>query len=141
MKFDLNITDRLDSLDEGMEFAVNNGGEWIPLAFFSPKDKRRDDRIRVGSDVESTGMAITIRGYHVPLYNFTGISSINLKLCGSEIVQANTSLRFRWLQTVVSISDDNVDTIYLDDVQIGINSPQQDVLFKDDFNSEPHMIE
>ena len=113
---------------------MNDGGEWIPLAFYSPEDERRDERIRVGPNVESTGMAITIRGYRVPLHNFTGMRSINLKLCGNEIVQASTSLRFRWLQTVLSISRDNVDDIYLDNVQIRINSPQQYVLFMDNFN-------
>lgn len=113
---------------------MNDGGEWIPLAFYSPEDERRDERIRVGPNVESTGMAITICGYRVPLHNFTGMRNINLKLCGNEIVQASTSLRFRWLQTVLSISRDNVDDIYLDNVQIRINSPQQDVLFMDNFN-------
>ena len=50
-------------------------------------------------------------------------------------MQNNASLSFRWLQTVISIGKENLDPIYLDNVQISINSPQQHVLFKDNFDS------
>ena len=52
-------------------------------------------------------------------------------------MQNNASLSFRWLQTVISTGEGNVDPLYLDNVQISINSSQQHdiVLFKDNFDS------
>ena len=134
VNFDLQIADRLDSLDEGIEVAyqINNGREWIPLVFYSPKDDR-EDQISVG---DRTNGFINIRGYNVSSFVFTGERSIQLKLCGGEIMQNNASLSFRWLQTVISIGEGNVDPIYLDNVQISINSSQRHVLFKDNFDSQ-----
>ena len=132
---------RLDSFEEGVEFSfqdLNYGREWIPLAFYSFLTNRRDDDIKLGSELMShnqTSGFVNIRGYSV-LYSITGRCSAQLKLCGSEIIRNNASLSFRWLQTVVTSRDNNADPIYLDNVMISTNSPQEHVLFNDDFNSE-----
>ena len=128
-------TSNLDSLDEGMEFGYRNlksGSEWIPLAFYSSLENPREDQIKVG---ERNGDKITIRGYSVPFIRGDG-NSAQLKLCGSEIIQNDASLSFRWLQTVIFIRQPSVDDINLDNVQISINSPQQHVLFMDNFNNQ-----
>ena len=131
---------RLDSLDEGVEFGYQkNGGEWIPLAWYSSRNNRdNQNRIRVG---ELIGNNLTIRGYSVPFYH-VNTSNVQLKLCGSEIIQDNTSLSFRWLQTVISVLNPNVDDISVDDVHISINSSalqQNIVLFEDDFNNQSNI--
>ena len=124
----------LDSLDEGVEFGYRkNGDEWIPLAFYS-SNNNQDNQIKVG---ELNGDNLSIRGYSVPFF-FGDIHSTQLKLCGSEVTQDNASLTFRWLQTVNINLRPSVDDVGIDDVQIGINSPTQQlgiVLLMDNFNN------
>ena len=122
----------LSSLDEGVEFGYRiNDSPWIPVVFYSSVTDR-DDQIRVG---ELNGNILTIRGYSVPFIH-GDTQSAQLKLCGSEIIQNNASLSFRWLQTSRSVLDQNLDDIVLDDVQISTFSPQQHVLVMDDFDGQ-----
>jgi hypothetical protein len=129
---------RLDSFDEGVEFGfrnLNRGRGCIPLAFYSPARTNRDERIRIGPEL-SNDITI-IRGYSVPTY---GVGSMivhraELKLCGSEMIQNNASLSFRWLQTVFSDSSNNRDTVHLDNVAISTNFPEGHNI-EDDFNNE-----
>ena len=126
----------LDALDEGVEFGYSkNGNEWIPLAFYSSRTNR-DDQINVGE--LRMDNSLTIRGYAIPFIN-GNTHNVTLKLCGSEIIQDNVSLSFRWLQTLSSILAPSVDDIALDDVQISTSSSalqQNIVLLKDDFNNQ-----
>ena len=134
---------RLNSFDEGMEFGfqnLNQGREWIPLAFYSFKCTQRDSNIIVGSDLMPGNNFINIRGYNVS-YSLVGATIAHraeLKLCGNEIMQNNASLSFRWLQMVISGRSDNADPAYLDNITISINFPEEHsmTLFDDDFNSE-----
>ena len=132
----------LETFDEGVEFGfqnLNQGREWIPLTFYSFQNtNRRDGDIKVGSESTFGDNHIIIRGYNVPfaLVGGTVTHRAEFKLCGSEIVHNNASLSFRWIQTVISSRDANADPVYLDNIAISINSTQQqNVLFKDDFNS------
>ena len=140
IRFFLNTTpdeSNLDSLDEGLEFGYRNDSEWIPLAFFSSLVDQ-DNVIKVG---EQTGNnLITIRGYSVP-FILGDTHSVQLKLCGSDIIQDNASLimSFRWLQTVRSSLASSVDDIAIDNVQISIMSPTQQLnveLLTDNFNNQ-----
>ena len=128
VNFMLQITpggNSLSSLDEGVEFGYRmNDSPWIPLAFYSSTTER-DDGIRIGELVN--GDTLTIRGYSVPFIQ-GDTQSAQLKLCGSDIIQNNALLSFRWLQTSSSVLDRSVDDITLDDVQISTFSPQQHVL-------------
>ena len=135
INFSLEIMpDDLDSLDEGVEFGYRkNGDEWIPLAFFSSRSDQNDD-IKVGELMP--GGNLTIRRYSVQFFHGDS-HCVQLKLCGSEIIQDNVSLSFRWLQTVKSTLNLTVDDIFLDDVQISIYShPLRRVLLMDDFDSD-----
>ena len=131
----------LDSFDEGVEFGFrnqNHGREWIPLTFYSFQwPHRRDDDIRIGPELMFSDTIAAIRGYSVIIHH-VGAHKAELKLCGSNIMQNNASLSFRWLQTVVSSHTDNADPAYLDSITISINSPEgyNMTLFDDDFNSE-----
>jgi hypothetical protein len=135
---------KLNSFDEGVEFGfqnLNRGREWIPLAFYSfftPASPNRNERIKIGPTLSNN--IIAIRGYSVPIYlvGSTVAHRAELKLCGSEMIQNNASLSFRWLQTVVSDSSNNRDTVYLDNVAISINYPEGHnmTLLEDDFNNE-----
>ena len=122
-------------LDEGVEFAYRiEDSEWIPLAFYSSR-LERDDQIRVGSG-ELIDNYLIIRGYSVPFHH-GDTHNVRLKLCGSNIIQDNTSLSFRWLQTIPSPLDQTVDEVVIDDVQISINSSTlQHVLLMDNFDSQ-----
>ena len=131
----------LNSFDEGVEFGfqnLNHGREWIPLAFYSQNIQQRDNNITVGSDLMP---GVNIRGYNVS-YSLDGATiRAELKLCGSEIMQNNGSLSFRWLQTIILGRSANTDETYLDDIMISINFPEEHnrsnmTLFDDDFNSE-----
>ena len=127
----------LETLDEGVEFAYrieDSDSEWIPLAFYSSRIER-DDQIRVGPG-ELIGSNLTIRGYSVPFHH-GDTHNVTLKLCGSDIIQDNASLSFRWLQTIPSPLNSSVDEVAIDDVQISINSSTlQHVLLMDNFNSQ-----
>ena len=134
-------TRRLESFDEGMEFGFRNlnyGREWIPLTFYSFL-ANRDDDIKLGSELMShnhTSGFVTIRGHSV-YYSLVRNHSVQLKICGSEIMQSNTSLSFRWLQTTVTNRVSYSDPVYLDNVMISmVSSPKEHALLKDDFNSE-----
>jgi hypothetical protein len=123
----------LDSLDEGVEFGYRlNDNEWIPLAWYSSRNNR-DDQIEAGELMDNNNLIV--RGFSVPFYHRNTIND-TLKLCGSEITENGASLSFRWLQTVLSRLDPNVDDISIDDVHISIKSPAQqiDVLLVDNFN-------
>lgn len=144
MSFNILFSSRniLETFDEGVEFGfqnLNNGREWIPLAFYSfQRPNRRNNDIKLAPELMLNDNVTTIRGYRVFIYFVGGTiaHSAELKLCGNEIVRNNALLKFRWLQTVVSSSDPNTDPVYLDNVTISINSTQQQhVLFQDDFNS------
>ena len=132
---------RIDSFDEGVEFGfqnLNSGREWIPLAFYSfHSPGLRDERIKIGPELMLSDNIIVIRGYSVPIY-YVGTHRAELKLCGSEIIQSSASLSFRWLQTVITDSAPNRDTVYLDNVTISINFPEGHnmTLLDDDFNDE-----
>ena len=82
-----------------------------------------------------------MRGYSVPIYR-VGTHRAELKLCGSEIIQNNASLSFRWLQTVVTQNKENADTAYLDNITISINFPEGHnmTLLDDDFNVNREMM-
>ena len=130
---------RLEFFDEGVEFGFRNlncGRGWIPLAFYSPVSPTRNQQIRIGPTLHGN---VTIRGYSVPIYQ-VGMRTrrAELKLCGSEIIQNSASLSFRWLQTVITDSARNRDTVYLDNVAISINFPEGHnmILLDDDFNNE-----
>ena len=132
----------LNSFDEGVEFAyqnLNDDREWIPLAFYSFHiPYNRDEDIEVGP---ASGTIATIRGYNVTIYRVGSkvARSAELKLCGSEVIQNNASLSFRWLQTVESASTANADTAYIDNVKFSINLSEEHnttIIFDDDFNSE-----
>jgi hypothetical protein len=119
---------------------LNRGGGWIPLAFYSfhtPASNFRDENIKIGP---THGNNVVIRGYSVPIYSVGAkfAHRAELKLCGSEIIQNNASLSFRWLQTVVSANVDNTDTAYVDNVAISINFPEGHnmTLIDDDFDNE-----
>ena len=131
----------LESFDEGVEFGyqnLNHGTEWIPLAFYSfQRPNIRDDDIKLGPELKFSDNIAIIRGYSVNIYLVGGtiVHKAELKLCGSEIVGSDTSLKFRWLQTVVSSSASNADPVYLDNVTISVNSTLHNtVLFQDDFD-------
>ena len=135
----------LEFFDEGVEFGfqnLNSGSEWIPLAFYSFHNTaaaRRNEQIKIGPTL--SGNAVVIRGYSVPIYLVGGTIArrAELKLCGSEIIQSGASLSFRWLQTVITDSARNRDTVYLDNVAISINFPEGHnnmTLLDDDFNNE-----
>ena len=146
MNFEILFSSRniLESFDEGVEFGfqnLNHGVEWIPLAFYSfQRPHIRDDEIKLGPELMPNDNIAIIRGYNVFIYLVGGTIAhrAELKLCGNEILGSDASLKFRWLQTVVSSSAANADPVYLDNVTISINSTQQlqynIVLFKDDFN-------
>ena len=132
----------LEFFDEGVEFGfqnLNRGREWIPLAFYSPASPSREEQIRIGSILHGN---VVIRGYSVPIYSVGGTTThrAELKLCGSEIIQSNASLSFRWLQTVITDNAPNRDTVYLDNVAISINFPEGHniimMLLDDNFNNE-----
>ena len=131
----------LDSFDEGVEFGfrnLNRGRRWIPLAFYSfCAPTRRDEHIKIGPELMLSDNITVMRGYSVPIYR-VGTHRAELKLCGSEIIQSNASLSFRWLQTVITTSTNNSDTVYLDNVAISINFPEGHnmTLLDDDFNDE-----
>ena len=132
---------RLDFFDEGVEFGfqnINHGREWIPLAFYPPASPNPNEQIRIGSNLKL--MISDIRGYSVPIYRVgsTIACRAEFKLCGSEIIQNNASLSFRWLQTVVTQSVNNTDTVYLDNVAVSINFPEGHnmTLLEDDFEDE-----
>ena len=140
MNFDIIFAgtgNRLDSFDEGVEFGfrnLNSGRGWIPLVFYSFYDiAQRNVQIKIGPM-----LTVVIRGYNVPIY-VVGTHRAELKLCGSEIIQSNASLSFRWLQTALTKITTNIDTAYLDNVAISINFPEGYnimTLLEDDFNSE-----
>ena len=123
----------LDSLDDGVEFGYRlNNNEWIPLAWYSSQTDR-DDWIKVGV---LTNNNLMVRGFSVPfIHGHT--HNVALKLCGSEIIEDGASLSFRWLQTVNSSLERDVDDIAIDDVQIIINSSTlQLVLLMDNFDNQ-----
>lgn len=142
VKFDLNFpSNRLESFDEGVEFAFRNlnmGTEWIPLAFYSTYSiSIRNKIISVGEVVNDSFFGL--RGYNI-IYRTDSIQySIELKICGKEIIENDAVLNFRWLQTVQSTADANVDETFLDNVQINISFPQHYVLLMDDFNGQENI--
>ena len=146
VNFDIRFSNRgagiLESFDEGVEFGfrnLNSGKEWIPLTFYSFRPPfQRDEDIEIGSESMSSdsNVIVNIRGHNVSFFHVRDHNA-NLKLCGSEIMQNNASLSFRWLQTVVSNSAVNADPAYLDNVNIrlSVDSSEEHVLLRDDFNS------
>ena len=127
----------LETLDEGVEFAYrieDSDSEWIPLAFYSSQTDR-DDLIRVGPG-ELIGSNLTIRGYSVPFHH-GDTHNVTLKLCGSDIMQDNASLSFRWLQTIPSRTQDSADEVAIDNVQIDVHtSTLQYALLVDNFDNQ-----
>ena len=132
----------VDTFDEGVEFGFQNLNcvrEWIPLAFYSFHiPTMRDEQIKIGPELMFGDNITVIRGYSVPIHRVgsTMAHGAELKLCGSEIIQ---NMSFRWLQTVVTQSTNNSDTVYLDNVAISINFPEGHnimMLLDDDFNDE-----
>jgi hypothetical protein len=129
--------DILDSLDEGVEFGYRlNDNEWIPLAWYTyslPNVNNRDNQIEAGELMDNN---LIIRGFSIPFYHEV-THNVQLKLCGSEIMEDGASLNFRWLQTASSNLQPSVDDIAIDDVQIGINSSTlQLMLLMDDFDNQ-----
>jgi hypothetical protein len=126
-------TSTLDSLDEGVEFGYRiNDNEWTPLAWYSTRTNR-DDWTKVGMLMDNN---LIIRGFSIPFYHEV-THNVQLKLCGSEIMEDGASLNFRWLQTASSNLQPSVDDIAIDDVQIGINSSTlQLMLLMDDFDNQ-----
>lgn len=140
MKFDLEFpSNRIDSFDEGVEFGfrnLNSGREWIPLVFYTAISKsNRDDEINVG---ETIGDSINLRGYNVSFNKTLSYSSIQLKMCGPEIIQSDAVLNFKWLQTVVTPAFANNNAAKLDNVMIKLVYPKQNcyTLFMEDFNNQ-----
>ena len=135
----------LDSFDEGVEFGfqiLNRDRGWIPLAFYSfHVPTKRDEHIKIGPELMLSDNITVMRGYSVPIYR-VGTHRAELKLCGSEIIQNNASLSFRWLQTVVTQNKENADTAYLDNITISINFPEGHnmTLLDDDFNVNREMM-
>ena len=134
---------RLNSFDEGVEFGfqnLNHDREWIPLAFYSFRNPTvRNEEIKIGPDLMLNDSVTLIRGYNVSIYRVGSVNEhrAELKLCGSEIMQNNVSLSFRWLQTVESSSASESDIAYLDNVKISINNfPEKTIVFSDLFNSQ-----
>ena len=129
--------DRLETLDEGVEFAYrieDSDSEWIPLAFCSSR-LERGDLIRVGPG-ELIDNYLIIRGYSVPFY-FGDTHNATLKLCGNDIIQDNVSLSFRWLQTIASFVRPSVDEVSIDNVQIDFHtSTLQYALLVDNFDNQ-----
>lgn len=140
MKFDLEFpNNRIDSFDEGVEFAFRNlncGREWIPLAFYTifRSVSFRDDEIEVGDIV---GDSLNLRGYNTS-FTLSSSTSVQLKICDSEILQSDALLNFRWLQTVVTPAFANNDVAELDNVKIMLVNPQlhSSNLFTEDFNNQ-----
>ena len=141
MKFDLSFpNNQLGSFDEGVEFAILNldvGREWIPLHFYATRRITfRDERISIGN-ISAQHSFFNLRGYNVSFsVSTTSKHNVRLKICGSEIVQKNAVLNFRWLQTSEGPTVANVDRTLLDNVQISISSPRHYELFMDDFNHQ-----
>ena len=137
MKFDLDFPSiRIDSFDEGVEFGfrnLNSNREWIPLVFYTAKSNH-DDEIKIGEAIDS----IILRGYNVSFNEILSYSSIQLKMCGPEIIQSDAVLNFRWLQTVVTPAAANNDAAELDNVMIKLVYPKQNcyTLFMEDFNNQ-----
>ena len=105
MNFDILFSSRniLETFDEGVEFGLQNSSddrEWIPLTFYSfQRPNRREDDIKLAPELMFSDNVATIRGYRVFIYYVGGTIThrAELKLCGSEIVRNNASLKFRWL--------------------------------------------
>ena len=141
MKFDLTFpNNRLDSFDEGVEFAFQNlniGKEWIPLVFYTSRTLSvRDEEISI-AEIMLGDSNFNLRGYNVSFLNIATTShNIQLKICGRGVIQDGAVLTFRWLQTIVGISSENLDETFLDNVQVSINFPQHSVVFMDDFNGQ-----
>lgn len=142
MKFDLAFpNNRLDSFDEGVEFGFRNlnvGKEWIPLFFYASRSLSiRDREISVG-EITFGDSNFDLRGYNVSfLDTATFNNKVQLKLCGSGVIQDGAVLNFRWLQTIVGIAVENLDETFLDNVQVSIlNFPQDSVLYMDNFNDQ-----
>lgn len=137
VSFGIEFTSRDPVFDEGIEFGYRNidiDGEWIPLLFISPvTELEREEQISVGTI--SSPNSVNIRGYSVP-FRIEGQSvEIQLKMCGDKVIQNNTLLAFRWLQTVVQSNTLNRSSqVYLDNVRLSINSSH--VLFMDNFNDQ-----
>ena len=140
------LGNNLDSFDEGVEFSFRNlnssSREWIPLMFFTSRD-RRDESINIGR-VNTSSSRVQIRGYSV-LYNSAIANDasrsldVNLSICGSEIVQSNgvfNHIQFRWLQTVTQIARSNRDRVLLDNVEIYSYLIKKYQIFMDDFNDQ-----
>ena len=136
----------LNSFDEGVEFGfqnLNHNREWIPLAFYSSLNPTvRNEDIKIGPDLMLNDRVTLIQGYNASIYlvGSVNVHRAELKLCGSEIIQNNASLSFRWLQTVESSNASNSDIAYLDNVKISINNfpeeRERTRIFSDRFNSE-----
>ena len=124
----------LETVDEGVELGYRvNDSEWIPIAFYSPDTKRFDQNISVGELADNN---LIIRGYSVPFCR-NETHNVQLRLCGGEIMQDNSTLSFRWLQTVPSPVRRSVDEVSIDDVQIDLySSTLQQVLFMDNFDNQ-----
>ncbi len=109
----LSCEDRIDNLDEGIEFSVRLQGlseEWIPVRLIY-RGGNSDARITIGSR-----NPFNIRGYDVKKTNIgNSWRKIEVKLC--DIEGAN-SIQFRWLQTTVFYAKIVRDVWVLDDIVV-----------------------
>ena len=126
---------QLNSFDEGVEFGFQNldhGREWIPLAFYSFQQTNiHDEDFKIAPELMFNATIVTTM--HVSIFYRAHVHGAELKLCGSEIMQNNATLSFRWLQTVRSGRSANADEVYLDNIRISMNTTvtQECVLFND----------
>ena len=146
MSFNLKLTSddersQLDFFDEGVEFAFRTRilDDWIPLAFYAPRLSvtERKDVIIVGKIFADSNL-IEIRGYNVS-YDNNDNYDVRFTLCGDAIDSINdSSLQFRWLQTVRQKCLPNADTVYLDNVSVVLKSSSQHatVLLEDNFDDQ-----
>ena len=131
---------RLDKLDEGVEFSVKTGesDHWIPLVFYSTSEKRdKRTRFPVSVGTENNSM-LSLRGYSVPieLINSSTTQDIRMvRVCGNNFFKRG--VQFRWLQTV-RVKTTMRDVWSLDNVTVAvhINSTHERQVVSEDFEEE-----
>ena len=117
--------DRLDTFDEGVEFAFRLSSaqmEWIPIAFIFPAMSRRSDNlIPIG-----TLGNLSLRGYSLEMDQAVLLErgcqqKFNYTLCAPQLPEFDGSgyIQFRWLQTdSIYTSNNHRDVWSLDNVTI-----------------------
>ena len=145
VNFDLRLgylDERLDSFDEGVEFAFRlcnltstEHSNWIPIRFYT--NNTIDDRrnfIFIGN--KSSHDKVLLRGYNVS-YQVGHVHQVQVKLCDRGIAHSDF-IQFRWLQTV-RLNKEGADRVTLDNVTIVHNSSNLEqlvVLLEDNFNNQ-----